>query len=962
MSCSLSLEEKLKKRINREFPKKKLIGDIVISDEEFGILISYLRSKYRRMYNFGQHIIIDPTFCVALVQIGIREYDGNYWSHVKRLLDDEHFNANHQEWLGSSFIATMMKFEKLQLGKSDRVNTILMHGFVSNIFAKKFFNFLFAFYSIDLFRDISRLDRAAMSGLIDNMKCNDNTGRTYMLVEHTADAVRNNSRGCKTRIRRYLKLIDKAFWDEELPENSPNRLIRQLFAWKDSSEEFHEGKRNEGTPHRGKKSFSSPYIQYIGKNDTFWLILPPQIISFHQNPQNLSWSIEINEKDPRIKISSAVQGVTCYKIGINPTVQGVTGYKSDEVTLNLPCEDLFESIDIYLKDGDNEIRHFKIVREPIRFFDIEGFYVRHDVLRPGQVFSFTPLNFKPESEAKTGSEHLGDLLLTSFDLRDGDIIRFPDGKLLSVHWKIQEGFIPRGVVNGAIAVVNNEKLAIYSTSPIVFIKVLPQRIPGTAIKINSKIVRVYENQTLVTGVSKFDLFDDSGESGYLFDLSRFGCNENGVYDISIDIPNDIAQHHWQFVLVNGLTYHFEDAPYIFKTRGTLCISKKFGFTAIKSDPSIEMEDQSNFNFEIAAGESYFFLNFRGIHIGFEIPALSYHFEEDKWQIMPHKDIWYTSFQPHLFIKYHTDKLKIYLDDDEGTDHHSESFTKIQSKDVFECELNRFRSWFRSDSNKKKRQVFLKLPDIEKPIPLLNVVIKSTLNSGHLECDLDRNRLIGVFDITGQATYYVDLYFKKKLFANKIPLTEGRFDIESELKSGDYEAHIFEAEKDDSGFGKQVYYYIGKITGVILNPYDLNGMSIVIKSIRPTNANSGDSDLLLGRTYKVKDIQKYKDNKQDKDNQQDKVIYCGEMIVGVSQDNSLVTIPVHIGFYNLKKLCYSHITFYDEDEGDFFDFLYDDVMRFIVKEEEKNITKLQAYRRYEMTENYTFMIEFLNSDN
>ena len=242
MQKKLTDMERLIRRINKEFPKKKFIGDIMINDREFLLLLQYLRMAYKKMLMSGMHNLNDPVYCVALVQIGIRAYDGNFWTHVKKMLANNNFNTGHQAWLGTSFINTLKFYDKIYLNDSDRVNCILMHGFVSDKFADKFFNFLYSFYRIDLDRDISRLDGEAMNELIKTIEKNDNTGRTYWLVEHTADAVRNNSRGAKIRLRRYIKLIDKAFWGEKLPEKSSNRLIKHFLKWVDTSEEFNDDK------------------------------------------------------------------------------------------------------------------------------------------------------------------------------------------------------------------------------------------------------------------------------------------------------------------------------------------------------------------------------------------------------------------------------------------------------------------------------------------------------------------------------------------------------------------------------------------------------------------------------------------------------------------------------------------------------------------------------------------------
>ena len=85
------MRSRLIKRIQDEFCKKKLLGDIRINDEEFRILVEIFKEKYRRMINSYDRIVNDPVFCIALIQIGIRYYNGRFWPHVKHVLDNPRF-------------------------------------------------------------------------------------------------------------------------------------------------------------------------------------------------------------------------------------------------------------------------------------------------------------------------------------------------------------------------------------------------------------------------------------------------------------------------------------------------------------------------------------------------------------------------------------------------------------------------------------------------------------------------------------------------------------------------------------------------------------------------------------------------------------------------------------------------------------------------------------------------------
>lgn len=940
MGCTLSASEKLFRRINREFDHKKFIGDIAVNDEEFQILLEELKKAYHLMGNIRDYEKDNPVLCVALVQIGIRYYDGNFWRHIKNLLGDASFSQTQQGWLGKSFVSTLIRHNKVNLGESDRVDSILMHAFVSNAFADRFFNFLFAFYCIDLERDLSRLDREMMNNLIEIIQRNDNSNRTYWLVEQTADAVRQSVRSGKTRIRRYLKLIDKAFWGEELPVHSENRLTKLFISWTQTSKELEEEKCALSTK-RTKKSFSSPYLRFNEKSFDFRLILPPQIIR-NQQFSDLRWEIRIDE--------------TVQQIEINPYKQGVTGYVTEEETIKYSSSDLFSDIRVSLINGYEKLRSFHIASEKLRFFDSNGYLTQNDKISAGRFHGFSPANFVPESEAACDSYTVENILYSYFELEDGDIIRLPDGKPLCVGRRLVEGLLPRNRMDGVWARTEENDLFVYSDAPSVFVKIIPSRISGTAIRVNDHAYRLRDALVAGDGIANFKLMDRSDEEGYLFDLRFFGCLEDGFYDVELDVPNDHTARHWRFVLKQGLTYHFEDAPYLFKTRGTLCLPSNQHLKPLSSSVKLYITDMQYYNFDIVPGEPRIYLEYQGIKLGFEIPALSYRFENEEWQTSVHTDIWHTDFQPKLWIKYNADKIQLLLDDsyddDETDEDHEETFVKNKANDIFECDLNRFKSWLNRD--RIRRIIYLKLPDVKKPIPLLGIYMRSVLLSALLKGDLENGLLTGEFDIVGQAKYYVDLYCNGSCIAKKESIQNGRAQIHTKLRSGVYEAYIFEAEdeEDDFGFGDPIYHQIGERKLDLLNPEDLQGKHIQIRMIRPAFESS--CYLELKCSYQVCDLQPVSED--------DKHNYFGRMIVRNRNEEVLATFEVNVEFFDLENLHNAYITFLSD--GDTLEFLYDEQKNVIVKQEDKLLTKSQAYRRYKQSlfpEDYIYEVEFVDMD-
>ena len=935
MSIVISPSEQFYKRAHKAFKAKKFIGDIPISDDEFVYLTDHLKRVFNAKRSYGFSNPDDPILCIALVQIGVRFYDGSFWRHVANILECSYLNANQQSKLSTIFLLTMEAHGKPLLKDNERVNSILMHGFVSANYADRFFSFLFAFYEKDLDRDISRLDRTTMNDLTEVIKANDKRKRTYFLVEQTADAVRQNTRGAKMRIRRYLNLIDRVFWGETLYFNKPNRLTSRFMDWTFTSDDFLISKRKYhggAIVKRGKKSFSSPYIKWSTASNTFTLVLPPQIIRYSDElSEQLSWAIKINtEQVPPRKMQ-------LYEV--------VTGYKSEKDEMQLPPKNLFADITAAIADSsDNIIRTFRIKNEKIRFFDSDGDMIPVGSVGKGQVYSFSGADFIPESEAIEDVQRFDDLTLTCYNFEVGDVVLLPDGKPLSIGKKICEGLLPRGVVNEVLANIDGEKCSVYSSPPSAILILHPDRAKGTAIIVDNKRYNLHETDPI-----KFNLDNRSGNVGYKVSLKNFNCDVNKIYDVIIDVPNDRQSRFYRFALINDFKYEFEDAPYIFRTRGTITFPDWITVTpTVPYAMKCPVAEGNSVNFDITTDT--FFLPFvvDGVEIDITVPALYFRFDGEDWQTDRYTDVWHSDFNTKLFLKYPSDTIAFTLDDNDEFDDNDyvqeETFRKIQSGDMFECDLNRFKSWFGRD--KIFRRILLKLGSASEAIVFMDVYTKSYLVSHIIKADYRTGILYGDFDIIGRSNYYVDVSYDGRLIAEKLRLEDGRFEFRSELFTGEYHIILYESEDDDSGFGDNVYYEIESHYEELINPDDLADKTIEVSRIIDVEKRTANISLScrysIGLTAKT-----------------DAKNYTGKMSAIAFDDRVLVTIPVNVEFFDEDNLNETYITFFQDDEQ--LEFLYDESRRIIVKEEDPALNKKAAYRRYKRSlypEDYIFMISFI----
>lgn len=934
LKSTVNALDKLKKRILNEFPKKVLIGDIIINELEFELLIDYFRAKCGYLLKSNK-LINDPVFAVALVQIGIKYYDGNLWGHIAEVLRFDKLNPNHQTRIGNSFVYTLKANDKLMLDSSERASNVLMHGFVSNHYANEMFDFLFKYYTIDLERDLHRNTTEMLNNLMEIAQRNDNTGRTHLLVKQTANALAINAKGGKIRIRRLLRLIDKCFWEQIKPMNPVSRLSVLFNQWTESSMEFqqHYQKFHFSLKTRGgKKRFSTPYLSCDFSQTRFKLVLPSQWIKFDYE-QGVYWLIRIGND------------ITKIPVALYPAV---TGNKTEEQAITLSEDNLFNEINIELISEDTRLRLFKIKKDCIRFFDKNGDYIYSSSHLPkGEMYSFTPKNETPRSEALVENTPIKNLICSFFEFEIGDIVRLPDGNAISIGKQIEEGLQQRKRVDGVQAIMEHSSIPVYTGTPTILLKIAAKRANGTMIEVNHVRHRLFDQEVTV-----IELQDRSEETGYLLNLTEFGCNENGIYHIHIDVPNDRTNRNWSFALVNQMNFEFEDAPYIFQTKGTIRFPESLVINARRTEMK-KNSDQNSFNFFLYPDVDE--LQFvcptpkEDIVLGFDIPVFKWKFDKGTWHIEKPADIWHSDIPTMIYMKYPVDKIKLSLDeplqDDSLDDELAIIATKSKSKSILECDLTRFKSWLGKE--KVLRIGYLEFQNHR--IEFLRIITRSVVVSVLLKGDFEWNVLSGDVDIVGKSNYYADIEMLEtnERLADKLLVVDGKFDLSVPIGSGNYKIILFEDEEDDTGFGTASYLQLGEFVQKLTNPLDLQDKNLVIKSIK--KGQESIFQMGLSCSYRISNLRRISPD--------DRHSYKGKMLIVTPNRPSPIAFDVKVWFPDLSKLQYASITFFDGYDD--VEFLYDSHRRFIVKVEEKGLSRAVRYRRYEclFPEEYVFFVGF-----
>lgn len=900
-----SAMQMLFRRINREFPDAAYIGDIKINDEEYAILKQYLKKALENLDGNPD----DAMYAVAVVQVAMRTYRehvfwGNFFAEA-----DVPSNASLQGIIGKKFWAILIKHNKFHTDSKRYIQNILMHCYVSDYYAPKYFDFLYKFYSIDLDRDISRLDQETMNILLDSVCSEDNTGRRYMLVQHTSQAVAANRPGAAVRIRRHLEQIDKLFWNPEYEIIADHRLDSLMQDWARSANELALDANSIGRNHgRGARRFSSPYIFFDKANASFQLVLPSQIVK---------WG---GESDLYWEISGAEE--ICLETELT---ESVTGYKVLQTSTPINWHSVLGKFRIRLTDnGGIAHKTFYITESNIRFFDCDGYPVNANALKTEEIIAVSQPEDILLSSALTDSYVANGLLFSCFDFEYEDILRLPDGKAVIVGKKeIQSGLAGKGYVEAAVCTYDDNECRLYREMPHLVLRMQPQKAAGTCIEINGQRFKLFDTETV-----EFSIDDRSGETGYYINLAFLGA-QNGLYEIMADIPGG-AVHRWKFVLVKDFEAVFDGAPYVFEPRGTVSFNDSMQVIPL-SAAAEQVPGTNDFKFEIERTGRRIEFELAALDkpciVSLPVPAVFIKAGNDNWSSRRPPHMWHKDFPDiiELSVPYHKVSLSMeHPSSDDGG--RRIEYGRNMGSDSIVCDVRRFKSYLSGDGNLRQ----LRMSFAEVDTDLFNILIRSIVTSCDIIGNFENDSITINANIIGQAQYCFDLYHNGALIADKAMLDNGTATLFGLAKNGRYTVELFEEEADTSGFEDAYYSSLGKYEQQLLNPYDMSDRSFRIIQIE--NKENGTIYPLMCNFY-VEHLKKVDAN-----------IYCGTMVAEKRDGTILAAFPINVEFPDLKAPGLLWISFADE-YGDKTEFLYDTRRKVILKEENPALRKLECYRRY-----------------
>lgn len=808
----LSSKEKFYGKISKEFDKKILIGDITISDSEHEILKQYMHYELSKlMDNHSYQIKYEKVFAFGLVHYAMKYYQKKaYWPFF-----EEEYNVkipiNNQHLVNVTFENIMKKYNKLYLkseGKANYIQNIAMHSFICNKCADKFFDYIFEFWRIDLSRSIENISDGNGNDLfdilIDEIASNQYTSVQNIML-HTSMALKLNKRGCKHRVRRVLRMIDKSFFDGTDYSKSTNRISSLFEEWKRNPKSKYQielKKTVSGTRRgRGEKLLSYPTLFFNPQSNSFVLKLPKEILKHCEPHEHPTWEITINNNTRKIE----------------PTLlEGRASLYADECQISIDPEEIFSSMNMVLASEDRNYLKASIKEDDVRFFNVKD---KHVVPSDGYItkdvsFAFVRNGTCIETIGRSVNkqEYDKNMNIYSLDLEEGNIIIMPDKKAVSVGVQLSDGLVDTKQVTGVAIISESKSVNVVKYVDNLFFKSSKEKMNGTFIKITND-GKTIQKRIAELNYREFKLNNHViDDFGYLVNVSAY-VKYDGVYDIELNIPG-YQIRKYSFCYIREFDYQFVGAPYLFKDSATIRIPKTIKLVNSHDWEEFGNYHQLTFNFSettemeindyVSDGQLTIPMQIGGYKVTaqFDIPVLYWKYKvKESWNHLAPNVISTKDLPDKIFIKGYLpiELIRLFINDIDGDESDCAPLYD-KNNDCYYFRTVDFVEYL----GKEQDYRLLGIEICNQKYSFLKVACRSIVSNANISGDFKNNVIYGDFDIFGSSDYSVTIYYNNQLVEEDVPVIDGHFELSMAVEEGKYQVVLFEIEEDDSGFGSDSY--------------------------------------------------------------------------------------------------------------------------------------------------------------
>ena len=751
----------------------KLLGQIEISEKDYIELIEFVSAKVKNMY-MPTIPNADLMLSLALVQIAIRRYqDGRFWPCFEEEIGYSVPSAR-LNYIGKIFYKTIKQYNlfipRMDDGDFQYVEYIKAHAFITNYYMQGFYDFSYAYYENNLFRqlnsesieedfeDLSSFMETTLKNKNDNIveTGSNKAAKSYKLLKST----RTTFAICDANTIRklflpILKLIDNYFYDDEIPQISKNRYEEGFIEWCRIQDAKNNRKNEKNT--RTRKEFShKPYISVDVDKEFSHIVIPPQKFRDEDCEGHATAIIEVNGYTENIELD-------VYKsFGL---------YITEEK--HIPIPSIFDSIDITIKTLSE--KHYHIPASNYRIFDRQWKYrnrfdigynyilVRHGVPTKWE-------NSQDEIDSYDGYRNWN---YCSAIINEESIF-YVGNKPISIIGEFSaEPIFERKVEHFSAFNKEGNEIVVSREHPAVSFVVEKEKLNGSVLTVNNI---KYSVETIKEKIC-YDWPEDKRKLAISVPLNVILPMEDKQYDVLLDVPGEGNKKLCSYLLVKKFDCRFNKPRYTYDATAMLKIIKGDCLFDITDESwEVESESEKSITYTIPLDMSsekaelilYLYDEYK---ITMPIRVFKYGFSETSMKSQRDEYIWYTELKETLYVKLPGAKSvsayygKLDMSTFEGI---------LIAPDTFRIDISEFVRKINEDSQVTYHYITLEYEDNAKRRLGLPVIYRQTVIKPYFKLFLDGEVPYIDGDIKGNSNVFVEIKtLSGDMVVAKKPIANGK---------------------------------------------------------------------------------------------------------------------------------------------------------------------------------------------
>lgn len=842
----------------------KLLGQIEISEKDYIELIEFVSAKVKNMY-MPTIPNADLMLSLALVQIAIRRYqDGRFWSCFEEEIGYSVPSAR-LNYIGKIFYKTIKQYNlfipRMDDGDFQYVEYIKAHAFITNYYMQGFYDFSYAYYENNLFRqlnsesieedfeDLSSFMETTLKNKNDNIveTGSNKAAKSYKLLKST----RTTFAICDANTIRklflpILKLIDNYFYDDEIPQISKNRYEEGFIEWcriQDAKNNQKNEKNEKNT--RTRKEFShKPYISVDVDKEFSHIVIPPQKFRDEDCEGHATAIIEVNGYTENIELD------VFKSFGL---------YITEEK--HIPIPSIFDSIDITIKTLSE--KHYHIPASNYRIFDRQWKYRNRFDIGYNYILVRHGVPTKWENSQDEIDSYDGYRNWNYFSaIINEESIFYVGNKPISIIGEFSaEPIFERKVEHFSAFNKEGNEIVVSREHPAVSFVVEKEKLNGSVLTVNNI---KYSVETIKEKIC-YDWPEDKRKLAISVPLNVILPMEDKQYDVLLDVPGEGNKKLCSYLLVKKFDCRFNKPRYTYDATAMLKIIKGDCLFDITDESwEVESESEKSITYTIPLDMSsekaelilYLYDEYK---ITMPIRVFKYGFSEISMKSHRDEFIWYTELKETLYVKLPGAKSvsayygKLDMSMFEGT---------LIAPDTFRIDISEFVRKINENSQITYHYITLEYEDNAKRRLGLPVIYRQTVIKPYFKLFLDGEvPYIDVY-IKGNSNVFVEIKtLSGDMVVAKKPIANGKNTFPELSKDEYYNFHPFIEEGSKFAFNTTREYMQPLFNVGCIDLDNLEKCELIIKTL-----SAEENILPLNYEYHLNLIEK-----------EDDITYIGSLI-------------------------------------------------------------------------------------